>query len=315
MNRIGIDLGGTNIAAGITDDHGKVLYKMSVPTKSDREPALIIDDIVMLCSNLCKKSSIPLADIGFIGIAIPGGVDEKSGEIIITPNIPFSGINISSILSQRLEGKPVKVINDANAALLAEMKCGVGIDRSNVVMITLGTGIGGAIAIDGKILNGVNGMAGEIGHMVIQKNGNTCSCGRRGCFETYASASALVDLIKQEIVFCKSINEHTLMEEAPRINARVAFDAYKKGDKGAKRVLDQYMKSLSCGIASLINIFQPELFIIGGGISGQKQNLIDMLHPYIQKELFSSCIQRQTEITTAQCENDAGIIGAALLSD
>ena len=311
MFRIGIDLGGTNIAAGIVDEYGNLLRKTSIPTNANRNVNEIIDDIIALCYKVCDINCIPIENIISIGIAVPGGVDEKTGQIIFTPNIPFSGINITDVLSKEFENVEIGVINDANAALLAELRVGSARGKENAVMITIGTGIGGGIAVNGKIISGLNGSAGELGHIVIQRNGKECSCGRRGCFEKYASASALVELTKQEILNCQNKGEPTLMAEASEINARVAFDAFKKGDTAAKRVIAEYIDALSCGIVSLINIFQPDIFIIGGGVSGEKQFLIDMLQPIVDKEDYARGYEKRTEIVTALCGNDAGIVGAA----
>ena len=203
------------------------------------------------------------------------------------------------------------MINDANAALLAELIVGSAKGMQNAVMITIGTGIGGAIAINGKIVSGSNGAAGELGHIVIQRNGKQCSCGRRGCFEKYASATALIELTKQEISKCSDTGEYTEMSKAQQINARVAFDAYKLGDNAAKRVIDEYIDALTCGIVSLINAFQPDVFVIGGGVSGEKEFLIDLIQPFIDKEDYARDYKKRAEIVTALCGNDAGIIGAA----
>ena len=311
MFRIGIDLGGTNIAAGIVDEYGNLLCKTSTPTNANRNANEIINDIIALCYKVCDINCISTENIISIGIAVPGGVDEKTGQIIFTPNIPFSGINIADALSKEFDNVEIGVINDANAALLAELRVGSAKGKENAVMITIGTGIGGAIAVNGKIISGTNGAAGELGHIVIQRNGKECSCGRRGCFEKYASASALVELTKQEILSCQNKGELTLMAQVSEINARVAFDSFKKGDPAAKRVIAEYVDALSCGIVSLINIFQPDIFIIGGGVSGEKQFLIDMLQPIVDKEDYARGYEKRTEIVTALCGNDAGIVGAA----
>ena len=311
MLSLGIDLGGTNIAVGAVNNQGIIVAKKSAPTNANRKAEMIVDDIVELCSDLSKEIGITLDKYDSIGIAIPGGVDEISGNVIFAPNIPFSGLNISEILSQKFGGKKVGVINDANAALMAELKFGAAVGFKDVVMITIGTGIGGAIAINGKILNGTNGMAGELGHVVIERNGKKCSCGRRGCFEIYASATALTKLTEKEIKKCRKAGENTIMSTASKINAQVAFDAYKQGDSAAQRVIAEYIDALSCGIVSLINIFQPELFVIGGGVSGQKQFLLDLLVPNVAQEQYSRNIERKTKLLTALCGNDAGIIGAA----
>ena len=311
MRKIGIDLGGTNIAAGIVDENGKILLKKSVPTGASRKKEEIIDDIAALCRALASESGASLSDIEAVGIAVPGGVDEKSGEILFTPNIPFSGINICEILSEKLDGKSVGVANDANAATLAELFCGAAKGADNAVMITLGTGVGGGIVIDKKIYSGSNGLAAEIGHFVIQMDGEKCGCGRRGCFEAYGSATALIRMTKEELNTCFMSGEATLMAESSKISARTSFDAFKKGDAAAARVIEKYTDALANGITSLINIFQPDVFIIGGGVSGEGQFLIDLLQPKVDAEDFAKNAKKRTRLCTAVCGNDAGIIGAA----
>ncbi|MBQ8837311.1 MAG: ROK family protein [Clostridia bacterium] len=311
MLKIGIDLGGTNIAAGLVDESGTILLKKSVPTGASRPKEEIIDDIAALCRRIVGEHGITLSEVQAIGIAVPGGVDEKSGEILFTPNIPFSGINICEILSKKLDGKKVGVANDANAATLAEVFCGAAKGADNAVMITLGTGVGGGIVIDKKIYSGSNGLAAEIGHFVIQMGGEKCGCGRRGCFEAYGSATALIRMTKEELSTCFMTGEATLMAEASKISARTSFDAFKKGDAAAARVIEKYTDALANGITSLINIFQPDVFIIGGGISGEKQFLIDLLQPKVDAEDFAKNAKKRTRLCTALCGNDAGIIGAA----
>lgn len=312
MLKIGIDLGGTNIAAGIVNENGKIVCKKSVLTGAERWYEEIVNDIVSLCHILCTEAKTDIKDIATVGIAVPGGVDEKTGEVIFTPNVPFTGINLSKVLSEKMHGATVKVMNDANAATLAEVLAGAATDANNAVMITLGTGVGGGIVIDKKVYSGFNGLAGELGHFCVQTNGEKCGCGRHGCFEMYASASALVRMTKEEIAFCAKNGERTYLAESHVINARTAFDAFKSGDVAAARVIDKYTDALANGITSLINIFQPDVFIIGGGVSGEKQFLIDLLQPKIDAQVFSRKIKKQTRICTAICGNDAGIIGAAL---
>ncbi len=312
MQRIGIDLGGTNIAAGIVDENGVILYKDSVPTGASREKEVIIEDIAALCRSLAASAGITLAEIASVGIAVPGGVDEKSGEILFTPNIPFSGINICKVLSEKLDGICVRVTNDANAATLAEVLAGAAKGADNAVMITLGTGVGGGIVIDKKIYSGSNGLAAELGHFVLQMGGEKCGCGRRGCFEAYASATALIRMTKEELNTCFMTGEATLMSESSKISARTAFDAFRAGDKAAARVIERYTNALANGIVSLINIFQPDVFIIGGGVSGEKQFLIDLLQPKVDAEDFAHGTKKRARLCTATCGNDAGIIGAAL---
>lgn len=313
MLRIGIDLGGTNIAAGIVGNNGTILYKKSIPTGAARPKEAIIEDIAALCHSLCAENGVDFASVASVGIAIPGGVDEATGEILFTPNIPFTGINIAEILSQKLDNKPVRAVNDANAATIAEVFAGAAKGAENAVMITLGTGVGGGIVIGKKIYSGSNGLAGELGHFVIQAGGEKCGCGRRGCFEAYASGTALIRMTMEELNTCFMSGEATLMAESGKVSARTAFDAFRQGDKAAARVIEKYTDALACGIVSLINIFQPEVFIIGGGISGEKQFLIDLLQPKIDAEEFSRNGKKRARLCTATCGNDAGIIGAALV--
>lgn len=315
MHKIGIDLGGTNIAAGIVNENGEILFKKSVPTGATRKKEEIIDDIASLCRSLSKEAGLTLDKVEAIGIAVPGGVDEKSGEILFTPNIPFSGINICNILSEKLDGKKIALANDANAATLAEVVCGAAKGADNAVMITLGTGVGGGIVIDKKIYSGSNGLAAEIGHFVISMDGEKCGCGRKGCFEAYASATALIRMTKDELSKCFMSGEPTLMAESSKISARTAFDAFKAGDKPAARVIEKYTTALANGISSLINIFQPDVFIIGGGVSGEKQFLIDLLQPKVDEEDFARTAKKRTRLCTASCGNDAGIIGAAFAAE
>ncbi|MBQ5390609.1 MAG: ROK family protein [Clostridia bacterium] len=312
MLRIGIDLGGTNIAAGIVEESGEILLKRSVPTGASRPCEEIIEDIASLCRSLITELGLTFSDIDSVGIAVPGGVDEKNGEILFTPNIPFSGINICKILSEKLGGIRVTVANDANAATLAEVLVGAAKGAENAVMITLGTGVGGGIVIGKKIYSGSNGLAAEIGHFVLQMGGEKCGCGRRGCFEAYASATALVRMTKEELNTCFMTGEATLMAEMRADSARTPFDAFRAGDKAAARVIERYTTALANGIVSLINIFQPDVFIIGGGISGEKQFLIDLLQPKVDAEDFARDAKKRTRLCTATCGNDAGIIGAAL---
>ena len=312
MRKIGIDLGGTNIAAGIVDKNGAILYKHSIPTGASRPKEEIIDDIAALCRVLASEAGLLLSDIDSVGIAVPGGVDEKRGEILFTPNIPFSGLNICEILSKKLDGIRVSVTNDANAATLAEVLAGAAKGADNAVMITLGTGVGGGIVVDKKIYSGSNGLAAEIGHFVLQMGGEQCGCGRRGCFEAYASATALVRMTKEELNTCFMSGEATMMAGMRADSARTAFDAFRAGDKAAARVIERYTDALANGIASLINIFQPDVFIIGGGVSGERQFLIDLLQPKVDAEDFARGAKKRTRLCTATCGNDAGIIGAAL---
>jgi glucokinase len=221
------------------------------------------------------------------------------------------------LLRERLGDVPVFVDNDANAAALGEAVAGAAKGASSSVMITLGTGVGGGIIIDNKVYSGFNGAGGELGHIVIVKDGEQCSCGRRGCWEAYSSATALIRMTQQKLDECAASGRKTAMADLVakkgRVTGRTAFDSMRMGDEAAKEVVDSYLGYLACGLTNMINIFQPEILSIGGGVSGEGQSLIDALLPTIRKECYGGGTVKPTEIRIAQLGNDAGIIGAAVL--
>ena len=318
MVRLGVDLGGTNIAVGIVDENYKLVHKDSVPTEAQRAPEAIVDDIAMLCRRVLADKNIPLAEVGGIGIAAPGTINSRDGYVEYANNLPFKHFPIAPLLKERIGGDiPVFVENDANAAAWGEAIAGAAKGTDNSVMITLGTGVGGGIIIDGKVYSGFNGAGGELGHMVIVKDGVPCSCGRYGCWEAYSSATALIRMTQEKLDECVATGRKTVMTDLVakkgRVNGRTSFDGMRAGDEAAKEVVDAYLGYLACGLANMINIFQPEILSIGGGISGEGQSLIDALLPLIRKECYGGSTVKATEIRIAQLGNDAGIVGAAVL--
>ena len=249
MYYIGVDLGGTNIAVGIVDENKKIIAKGSVPTFASREGELIIKDMAALVEDLLKSNKIALADVAYVGIATPGTVDDKNGIVERAYNLPFNNFPIAEIFKRYLAVKNVYVANDANAAALGEAMAGAARGSTHSVMITLGTGVGGGIIIDGKIYSGFNGSAGELGHIVIDYNGRQCTCGRRGCWEAYSSATALSAVTKEKVLECDIKGIPTLMVDEYKANgkvtARTAFAAMKKGDKVAAGVVDYYIDHLA----------------------------------------------------------------------
>ncbi|MBQ7661477.1 MAG: ROK family protein [Clostridia bacterium] len=312
MYTIGIDLGGTNIAVGLVKDRQVIVQKTSAPTRPARGRDAVLSDIAALCKKVAGDAGVSPADVDRVGIAVPGGVDTGRGRILFTPNIPFSDFCVTEELSARLDGLPVRAVNDANAAALAETLVGAGKGAENAVMITLGTGVGGGIVIGGKLYTGANGLAAELGHFVIQAGGVPCGCGRKGCFEAYGSATALVRMTREELDKCFVSGEETSIPPACD-NAKAVFAAYADGDSVAARILDRYTDGLACGVTSLINIFQPDVLILGGGVSGAGQPLLDLLRPKIDAEDFARTAPVRTRLCLAACGNDAGILGAALL--
>ncbi len=314
MYRLGIDLGGTNIAVGIVNDKRELVKKMSVPTGATRPAEEIIADMAALCKKVCSEAGCTFADIESIGIATPGTANIETGVVEYTNNLPFINFPIANLLQKHLgENVPIRIANDANAAAWGEAIAGAAKGTSNSVMITLGTGVGGGIVIDNKLYSGFNFAGGELGHTVIEFGGAPCSCGRRGCWEAYSSATALIRMTKEKLEECKTQGRKTLMANAPKVSGRTACDAMRQGDEAAKEVYDKYIKYLACGIANMINIFQPEVISLGGGISGEGQSLIDALLPIVKSELYGGKNEKATEIRIAKLGNDAGIIGAAML--
>ncbi len=314
MYYIGIDLGGTNIAAGIVDESFKIVKKGSTPTLVNRDPELIIADMGKLCLELLAETGIGLEEVVCAGIAAPGSVNPRTGIIEYANNLPFLRFPIADTLRKYLPVREVYLENDANAAALGEAVGGAAKGKRLSVMITLGTGVGGGVIIDGKIYSGFNYAGAELGHTVIEYNGRQCSCGRKGCFEAYASATALVNMTKEKLAACKD----TLMWEMcgndiNKADARIAFAAMKKGDRAGKEVVDMYISYLACGITNMINIFQPEVLLIGGGVCNEKDYLLKPLTEIVNADQYTRNQSVKTEIKIAALGNDAGIVGAAAL--
>ena len=320
MYYIGVDLGGTNIAVGIVNSKLEIVDKGSVPTNANRAAELIVKDMAALSESLLKKNGIALSDVAYVGIAAPGSINSEQGIVEHSNNIPFEDFHIAEIFKKYLPVENVYVANDANAAALAEAMAGVAKGTRDSVMITLGTGVGGGIVIGGKIYTGFNGAAGELGHVVIEHNGRQCSCGRRGCWEAYSSATGLSNMTKEKLTECNLKGVPTLLNDeveqsGGKISARTAFNAMKRGDKAAAAVVDEYISYLATGIANMINIFEPEVLSIGGGVCNEGDALLKPLLEKVHYECYTHAVEggRQTEIKIAKLGNDAGILGAAVL--
>lgn len=317
MYRIGIDLGGTNIAAGIVNDNYEIVCKASVPTDADRASEAIADDMAALCHTVCEKAGISVSEIASVGIAAPGIANHDDGVIEYSCNLPFRQFPICAYIKERFPVPVVFVENDANAAAWGEVIAGSAKGTRDSVMITLGTGVGGGIIIDGKVISGFNYAGAELGHIVISVDGQPCGCGRRGCWEAYSSATALIRMTKEKLDACEKEGRATLMADMVaqkgKVSGRTAFDAMRQGDAAAKEVVDMYLHYLAQGLVNIINIFQPEVLSIGGGISGEGDSLIEALLPEIRKEVYGLGIVKATDIRIATLRNDAGIIGGALL--
>lgn len=315
MYRIGIDLGGTNIAVGLVNDEHKIVAKKTTPTLAAREAEAIAADMARLCLEICSENGIDINDIDNIGIASPGIANPTNGCVEYANNLPFRRFPIVQILAEAMgvDKAKVKIANDANAAAWGEAVAGAAKGSANSIMVTLGTGVGGGIILDNKILVGFNNAAGEIGHIVIEQGGAQCGCGRRGCWEAYSSATALIRMTNEAIEECNRTGRYTSMSSAERVSGRTACDAMRAGDEVATEVYNKYVRYLATGITNLINIFQPEVISLGGGVSNEGQSLIDAITPLVRAEQYGGDVVALTQLRIATLGNDAGIIGAAAL--
>jgi Transcriptional regulator/sugar kinase len=318
MYYIGIDLGGTNIAAGIVDEQYKIVKKGSVPTNADRAPEAIIKDMAELCKTLIADAGLTTADIASAGVATPGTANSATGVVEYANNLPFRNFPLAALLSEYLGVKNTYIENDANAAAKAEAIAGVAKGAKYSVMITLGTGLGGGIVLDGQVYSGFNFAAAELGHIVIEHEGKPCSCGRKGCWESYSSATGLVRMTKEKLIACRETKRETMMEkminsDLDHISGKTAFAAAKQGDAAGQEVVDEYISYLACGIVNIINIFQPNVLSIGGGVCHEGDNLLVPLLAKVKEGTYTREGTPQTEIKIAELGNDAGIIGAAVL--
>ncbi|MBQ2931668.1 MAG: ROK family glucokinase [Clostridia bacterium] len=306
---VGIDLGGTNIAIGLVDEKGKILKQDSTPTLGKRSADEIIDDMIALAEKVIYDANLSKDKIKGIGIGCPGAVDNKNGTIIFTENIPFSNYPISDRFKEYFDA-PIHLENDANAAAYGEYI--VNGDNAGVfVAVTLGTGVGGGIIIDGKIFKGSNGVGAEIGHIPLILGGIECGCGQKGCWESYASATALINQTKIAITKHPESLMNTIAQKSSVVNGRTAFDAAKQGDKSALEVVEKYIEYVAAGIVGIVNIFQPEKVVIGGGISKEGSYLIDPIIKFVRKYDYNQFFE-PAKIEAAKLYNDAGIVGAAM---
>jgi glucokinase len=314
MFSIGIDLGGTNIAAGLVDESYNLIRKASVETKAKREADEIVKDMAALCQRLCDEQGITIDQIENVGIATPGTADRDNGVVNYANNLPFLYYPIADKLKSFFPVKSVTIANDADAAAYGEVVAGAGKGVKDFIMITLGTGVGGGIVVNGNLYSGSTFAGGELGHMVIVHDGVQCSCGRKGCWEAYSSATAIIRMTKEKMQECKDSAMWDYAEgNLDNVNGRTAFDCMRKGDKAATEVVDAYIGYLATGTANILNIFQPSVMAFGGGIANEKENLIRPLDERVRKEVYCRREEDRTKLKSAVLGNDAGIIGAAAL--
>ena len=314
MYTIGIDLGGTNIVASVVDDDYNIIGTSKTPTNSPRSADEIFDDIADVCEEAVKAAGLTMEDIDSVGMGTPGTVNQD-GIIEFANNLAFNNVPARTMLAKRINKPEEKVFieNDANCAALGEAYAGCGNGAKDFVAVTLGTGVGSGVIIGGKIVNGVNYAGGECGHMVIVVDGEQCSCGRKGCWEAYASATALIRQTKKAMEEYPDSLMHKLAKEEGKVSGRTAFDAMRLGDLAGIKVVDDYIKYVACGLINIVNALQPEIICIGGGICNEGETLMKPLRRFVQSERYSIHSKIQTKIVKAELGNDAGVIGAALL--
>ena len=310
MYTIGVDIGGMTIKVGLVDEQGNIVIKDRVKTNTD--PYVAIKDTVELINKLLEKYNVSITEITGIGIGCPGSVKDREGILVYTNNLPWYNVNFREELKKYFN-LPVEVANDANAAALGEIKYGVAKGYSNAVMLTLGTGVGGGVIIDKKIFSGSDGFGTELGHTTLVYGGKLCTCGRRGCLESYASATALMEQAREEM----KINKNSKMwdyvsGDIMNVDGKIVFDCMQQGDESAKKVVDTYVNYVSEGIINMLNIFRPDIFIIGGGVSSAGKVFFDKIIKKVEEEEYGYA-KVVIDIVPAKLGNDAGIIGAASL--
>ncbi len=311
MHYIGIDIGGTNIAAGLVDESGSIIAKLSSPTGAEKGLDFIVDEMAALCQRLMEKSGLSRENIGAVGIGLPGIVSPQEGIVYFCPNLNWRNIPLRDMFSQRIN-LPVHIGNDANVAAWAEYASGVFKGKDSCIFLTLGTGLGGGIILDGKMLTGSHNVGAEPGHMLLVAGGNPCNCGAKGCFERYASATALINMAKDAISSGKA---SLILEKAgaiENVDAKCVIDSAKEGDKTALEVFEAYANYLALGIVSLINLFDPQVIALGGGVSNAGEFLLEAVRRHVKENVLFKNLP-YADIVIATLGNDAGIIGAAML--
>lgn len=307
--RIGIDLGGTNIKAGIVDDDQQLIATASNPTKADRPWQEIVADMAETVRQAAAKADISVEACRSVGIGNPGVIDSENGIIVYSNNISWKNIPLAQEFRKHID-LPVHVSNDANCAAMGEVVAGAARGCKNVILLTLGTGVGGGIIINGQVYEGGIGGA-ELGHATLIAGGKLCTCGRRGCIESYCSATALIREADEALAKHPESMMAAMKVQAGGMNGKIPFDAAQSGDETAGAVVSQYIEWLAEAVTNYVNIFRPEVVLLSGGVCAQGENLTKPLNEYIRKFAFGGAQTVNTTVKIAQLGNNAGIIGAA----
>ena len=310
MIQIGIDLGGTNIVAGVVNDRYEILATAKCKTNVPRPAQAIIDDMIRVAQEAVEKAGLTMDDIDGIGIGSPGSVNPIDGILDGASNLQIRDVHFKEIFEERL-GKPTHLENDANAAAYGEVIAGAAKGAKHAACITIGTGVGGGVIIDGKLLYGRNYAAAELGHLVINIDGLPCPCGRHGCLEQYASATALVRQTKAAMEQDKNSVMWRISDGGTNVNGLTAFDAMREGDETARQVVMQFAKYLAVGIINVIRFSEPEVVCVGGGVSHEGETLLSLVREFVYEGRKNEPNENSARIVAATLGNDAGIIGAA----
>ena len=308
MFRIGIDIGGTNLKAGVVDENNNILEQAFTPVRKGSTPNDIISDACQLAENAMSLTGVSKTEIAGAGISCAGTCDRKTGRVIHAYNLGFEDVPVCDLAASRL-GVPVKLANDADAAALAEIKAGNAAGTENAIYICLGTGVGVGIIINGEIYSGCGYAGTEAGHMLFKLDGAGCTCGEAGCFEAYASATALINQASR----AASEDPSSALNGIEKMSARAVFDTADAGDETALRVAEEYIRYLSAGVTSLVNIFDPEAVVIGGGVANRGEKLLKPVRDYVSKHIFGAADRTPPMITAARFGDGAGVLGAAML--
>ena len=306
---IGIDVGGTNLKAGLVNEQGQIVAVERTPLVFENVERFA-ETLADLALAVIKAGGVQVSDVEYVGVGIPGAV--KGGDILYTCNIPLRDVPLSDLFRKKLD-LPLLLENDANCAVVGEWLCGAGRGTENFAIITLGTGVGCGFVLDRKLYSG-GGMVGEVGHMVIEKGGVPCNCGRRGCWEAYSSATGLIRMTQEAMAAHPESLLHRFAEENGGVEGRTVFDAAEAGDEVALAVCRTFVEYLAAGVTNLVNILQPEVLAVGGGVAGAPEHLLmEPLRKIVEEECYPRHTGNLPKVLRAELGNDAGIIGAALL--
>jgi len=306
---VGIDLGGTNLKLGLVSAEGEILHRLSVLTEAARGPDHVLARMADAARSLCETAGVPLTDVAAVGVGSPGPLDTRAGVVVLTPNMPgWRNVPVRDRLAKSL-GRPVVLENDANAAAYGEFRCGAGRDVRHMVMLTLGTGVGGGIVIDDKLFRGVSDAGAELGHMIVRHGGRLCGCGNRGCLEAYTSATAVVGRTREALE-----DGQPSSLRADGFDCKAVFDAAVAGDALARAIVEETAEYLAVGITNILHVLNPERVVLTGGLMGTGDAFLESVRQHVHRMAFEPA-WRACQICRSTLGGDAGIVGAALAAE